>query len=137
MNQSVWKGDTKSLNLSVVMRLLTLYAMESMPPQLVLPDEVKASVGRLLKEVLRLSETVAWGYFRIPYIDVSGTVKLIHTEVVSFPFHFDGFWLYSSFQLAGTQRLVWLQKSGLWVFWVLGFFISHWCWEPEDSSYIH
>lgn len=53
------------------------------------------------------------------------------------PFHFDGFWLYSSFQLAGTQRLVWLQKSGLWVFWVLGFFISHWCWEPEDSSYIH
>ncbi|RVX03932.1 hypothetical protein CK203_021736 [Vitis vinifera] len=59
VNQSVWKGDTKSLNLSVVMRLLTLYAMESMPPQLVLPDEVKASVGRLLKEVLRLSETVA------------------------------------------------------------------------------
>ncbi|KAJ9671396.1 hypothetical protein PVL29_025207 [Vitis rotundifolia] len=59
VNQSVWKGDTKSLNLSVVMRLLTLYAMESMPPQLVLPDEVKASVGRLLKEVVRLSETVA------------------------------------------------------------------------------
>ena len=59
MNQSVWRGDTKSLNLSVVMRLLTLYLMESTHPQLVLSHEVKASVSRLLKDVLRLSDTVA------------------------------------------------------------------------------
>lgn len=59
MNQSVWKGDTKNLNLSSVMRLLTLYTMESTHPQLVVPDEVKASVSRLLKDVLRLSKTVA------------------------------------------------------------------------------
>lgn len=60
-NQSVRKGDTKNLNLEGVMKLITLYALESGPAQLVVPEEIKASVIRLLKEVTRLSETVPSG----------------------------------------------------------------------------
>lgn len=56
VNQSIWKGQ-KNLNLAVVMRVITKYALESVPPQLAVPDEVKASVSRLLKEVINLSET--------------------------------------------------------------------------------
>ncbi|CAK9134156.1 unnamed protein product [Ilex paraguariensis] len=59
VNQSVWRGDTKTLNLAVVMRVITLYALELVPPQLVVPDEVKASVSRLLKEVVSLGQTVS------------------------------------------------------------------------------
>ncbi|XAR68185.1 hypothetical protein NMG60_11003226 [Bertholletia excelsa] len=59
VNQSIWKGDYKILNLAVVMRVITLYALESVPPQLIVPDEIKASVNRLLKEVVNLSETHA------------------------------------------------------------------------------
>uniref|UniRef100_A0A5B6YIT7 Uncharacterized protein n=1 Tax=Davidia involucrata TaxID=16924 RepID=A0A5B6YIT7_DAVIN len=58
-NQSVWKGDTKNLNLAAVMRVITLYALELVPPQLVVPDEIKTSVSHLLKEVLNLSQTVS------------------------------------------------------------------------------
>ncbi|XP_028054179.1 uncharacterized protein LOC114258421 [Camellia sinensis] len=50
VNQSVWKGNNNNLNLAVVMRVILLYAMESVPPQLVAPDEIKASVSVLLKE---------------------------------------------------------------------------------------
>ncbi|KAF5938000.1 hypothetical protein HYC85_025506 [Camellia sinensis] len=59
VNQSVWKGNNNNLNLAVVMRVILLYAMESVPPQLVVPDEIKASVSVLLKEVLNLSQTHA------------------------------------------------------------------------------
>ncbi|CAL5431599.1 unnamed protein product [Camellia sinensis] len=59
VNQSVWKGNNNNLNLAVVMRVILLYAMESVPPQLVAPDEIKASVSVLLKEVLNLSQTHA------------------------------------------------------------------------------
>lgn len=59
MNQSVWKGDMTNLHLAVVMRVITLYALESVPPQLVIPDEIKASVSRLLKDIVRLSQTVS------------------------------------------------------------------------------
>ncbi|XP_057472401.1 uncharacterized protein LOC130760984 isoform X2 [Actinidia eriantha] len=59
VNQSVWKGDNKNLNLAVVMRVIILYALESVPPQLVVPDKIKDSVLRLLKEVLKLSQTIA------------------------------------------------------------------------------
>ncbi|XP_058210903.1 uncharacterized protein LOC131323230 isoform X1 [Rhododendron vialii] len=59
VNQSVWRGDNKNLDLVVVMRVITLYALESVPPQLVVPDEIKDSVNRLLKEVVNLSEAVA------------------------------------------------------------------------------
>ncbi|KAM7503908.1 hypothetical protein LguiB_002812 [Lonicera macranthoides] len=58
-NQSVWKGNTKTLDLAVVMRVITLYALDAGPPELVVLDEVKASVSRLLKEILHLSETVS------------------------------------------------------------------------------
>ena len=59
VNQSVWKGDNKNLNLAVVMRVIILYAFESVPPQLVVPDKIMDSVLRLLKEVLKLSQTIA------------------------------------------------------------------------------
>ncbi|KDP27096.1 hypothetical protein JCGZ_20320 [Jatropha curcas] len=58
VNQSVWKGDYRNLNLAVAMRAITLYALEEVEPELLVPDEIKASVSRLLKEVLRLSKTV-------------------------------------------------------------------------------
>ncbi|GAB4846596.1 hypothetical protein Ancab_025602 [Ancistrocladus abbreviatus] len=57
-NQSVWKGNTQNLNLQLVMRLLVVYAMEAVSPQLVLSDEVKACVTRLLKDLIKLSKTV-------------------------------------------------------------------------------
>ncbi|KAL7249980.1 hypothetical protein ACSBR1_012047 [Camellia fascicularis] len=59
VNQSVWKGNSNNLNLAVVMRVIILYTMESVPPQLAVPDEIKASVSVLLKEVLNLSQTHA------------------------------------------------------------------------------
>ncbi|KAK4363993.1 hypothetical protein RND71_015351 [Anisodus tanguticus] len=58
VNQSIWKGDMTNLHLTVVMRVITLYALESVPSQLVIPDEIKASVNRLLMDILRLSQTV-------------------------------------------------------------------------------
>lgn len=48
-----------NLDLAIVMRVITLYALESVPPQLVIPDEIKASVSRLLMDILRLSQTVS------------------------------------------------------------------------------
>ncbi|KAL7250001.1 hypothetical protein ACSBR1_012068 [Camellia fascicularis] len=59
VNQSVWKGNNNNLNLAVVMTVIILYAMESVPPQLAVPDEIKASVNVSLKEVLNLSQTHA------------------------------------------------------------------------------
>ncbi|KAJ6753968.1 ZINC FINGER PROTEIN [Salix purpurea] len=58
VNQSVWRGDNKTLNLAAVMRVLTLYALEAAHPELSVPDEIKASVNRLLTEILSLSQTV-------------------------------------------------------------------------------
>jgi hypothetical protein len=57
VNQSVWKGDTKNLNLAVVMRVLILYALEWVPVELAVPIDIKASVNKLLKEVLKLSQS--------------------------------------------------------------------------------
>lgn len=59
VNQNVGKGDMTNLHLAVVMRVIILYALESVPPQLVIPDEIKASVNRLLMDILRLSQTVS------------------------------------------------------------------------------
>ena len=59
MNQSVWRGDSKNLNLAVVMRVITLYGLELVPPELAVPDEIKHCVSRLLKEVLKLSQTIS------------------------------------------------------------------------------
>ncbi|KAL3325622.1 hypothetical protein AABB24_036716 [Solanum stoloniferum] len=59
VNQNLRKGDMTNLHLAGVMRVVTLYALESVPPQLVIPDEIKASVSRLLMDILRLSQTVS------------------------------------------------------------------------------
>lgn len=59
VNQSVWKGDTKNLNLAVVMRVITLYAMETVPPNFKIPDEIRDSVSRLIREVINLSKTLS------------------------------------------------------------------------------
>lgn len=55
-NQSVWKKGAKNMDLPVVMRVVTLYALDALPNQLKVPDDVKNAVNRLLKEVIRLSE---------------------------------------------------------------------------------
>lgn len=52
-----WSRQNKDLKLDVVMRVITLYALETVPPQLAVSDEVKASVHRLLKEIVNLSRT--------------------------------------------------------------------------------
>ncbi|KAJ7948789.1 Zinc finger protein var3, chloroplastic [Quillaja saponaria] len=57
VNQTVWKIESKTLSLNTVMRVMISYALDLMPPQLVVPDETKASVSRLLKEVVKLSKT--------------------------------------------------------------------------------
>ncbi|KAK6934110.1 hypothetical protein RJ641_034265 [Dillenia turbinata] len=58
VNQSVWRGDSNNFNLAVVMRILTVYALELGPGELVVPEDVKASIIRLLKQVLSLSKTI-------------------------------------------------------------------------------
>lgn len=47
------------LDMSAVMNVITLYAMEEVPPELVVPDEIKTAVNRLLEEVMKLSKTVS------------------------------------------------------------------------------
>ncbi|KAL5151459.1 hypothetical protein HKD37_13G037833 [Glycine soja] len=57
-NRSVWKcDDTNNLDFLTVMKVITPYALESVHPQLEVPDEVKKSVSQLLKEVVKLSQT--------------------------------------------------------------------------------
>ncbi|KAL3508787.1 hypothetical protein ACH5RR_028188 [Cinchona calisaya] len=57
--ESVWKSNENILELAVAMRIISLYALESVPPQLLVPEEIKASVSRLLKEAVNLSQTVS------------------------------------------------------------------------------
>lgn len=52
-----WNRQTKDLKLDAVMRVISLYALESVPPHLAVSDEVKASVHRVLKEIINLSRT--------------------------------------------------------------------------------
>ncbi|KAH7512686.1 uncharacterized protein LOC107432705 [Ziziphus jujuba] len=59
VNQNVWRGNVKNLNLTDAMNVITLYALDAVPAQLVVPDELKASISRLLKEVLKLSQTIS------------------------------------------------------------------------------
>lgn len=56
VNRSVWKKGAKNVDLTVVMRVITLYALEAVPSELEVSDDVKNAVNRLLKEVIRLSE---------------------------------------------------------------------------------
>lgn len=59
VNQSIWRTNDNNLDMAVVMRIITSYALESGPPQLVVPDEIKAAASRLLKEAVNLSQTVS------------------------------------------------------------------------------
>ena len=59
VNQSIWRSNDNNLDMAVVMRIITSYALESGPAQLVVPDEIKATVRRLLKEAVNLSQTVS------------------------------------------------------------------------------
>lgn len=59
VNQGVWNGSDKNLNLTVVMQVITQYTLEATPKQLVIPEDLKASVSRLLNEILKLSPTVS------------------------------------------------------------------------------
>ncbi|XP_047180920.1 uncharacterized protein LOC124847464 [Vigna umbellata] len=56
-NQSVWNVSTNNLELVTVMKVITSYGLESVHPQLVVPDVVKKSVSQLLKEIVKLSPT--------------------------------------------------------------------------------
>lgn len=56
VNKSVWRAGTKNLLLVDVMKVIALYALDQVPPKLTVPDEVKDSVSRLLKEVIKLSQ---------------------------------------------------------------------------------
>lgn len=58
VNQSVWKSGAKNLDLAVILRVITLYALELVPPELVVPEEVKKSVSQLLKDILYQSQNV-------------------------------------------------------------------------------
>ncbi|TXG66696.1 hypothetical protein EZV62_007971 [Acer yangbiense] len=58
VNQYVQKGGYNNLRLADVMRVIPLYALESVPPELQVPDDVKASVSQLLKEVINLSPEI-------------------------------------------------------------------------------
>jgi hypothetical protein len=57
-NQNIWDCDVNTLSLSIVMRIIVVYGLEDGPPELVVADDVKASLGRLIKEIIRLTETV-------------------------------------------------------------------------------
>ncbi|XP_015054881.1 uncharacterized protein LOC107001285 [Solanum pennellii] len=59
VNQYVRKGDMTNLHLVVVMGVITLDALESVAPHLVIPDEIKASVSRLMINIFRLSQTMS------------------------------------------------------------------------------
>ncbi|RAL38104.1 hypothetical protein DM860_000798 [Cuscuta australis] len=57
-NKTMWRGDeAKQLYLHHVTRIITLYASEPVPQELVLTPELKESVNRLLREVINLSKT--------------------------------------------------------------------------------
>ncbi|XP_047322335.1 uncharacterized protein LOC124926195 [Impatiens glandulifera] len=54
-NQKVWSWDSNHLDLVVVMRVITIYGLEAVPSQLRVPEEMKAGINRLFKEIVNLS----------------------------------------------------------------------------------
>ncbi|KAK1349805.1 Dysferlin [Heracleum sosnowskyi] len=58
-NQNVWNSNTKNLYLPAVMNVISHYALDSVHPQLIVSDEIKTVVTRLLKVVVKLSQTVS------------------------------------------------------------------------------
>ncbi|XP_030525560.2 uncharacterized protein LOC115737532 [Rhodamnia argentea] len=57
VNQSVWNSETNALRLDTVMKVITLYALELVPSQLKITQELKDSVSRMLRDILKLSQT--------------------------------------------------------------------------------
>lgn len=49
-------GRVEKIVLADVMRLLTMYALDSIPQQLQVPEDLKLSAGKLLKDVVNLSD---------------------------------------------------------------------------------
>ncbi|CAN8303163.1 unnamed protein product [Cochlearia groenlandica] len=59
-NKSVWDGrKTKNLDLSVVMKVITLYPLDLTHQNLQVPRQVQDSVLRLLTEIQNLSRTIS------------------------------------------------------------------------------
>ncbi|KAF8025960.1 hypothetical protein BT93_F2710 [Corymbia citriodora subsp. variegata] len=56
VNQSVWNSETNNLRLDTVMKVITLYALELVPSQLKITQELKVSVSRVLRDILKLSQ---------------------------------------------------------------------------------
>lgn len=54
-NKGCKKASTQ-LCMADVNRVLTIYAMESVPQKLVIPQEIKDCVSRLLKEIVSLTQ---------------------------------------------------------------------------------
>ncbi|THG20074.1 hypothetical protein TEA_000627 [Camellia sinensis var. sinensis] len=80
VNQSVSKGNNNNLNLAVVMRVIILYTMESVPPPLVVPDEIEASVNVLLKEVLNYCQYSNAQIWEMKCDDQMSTLLIAHAE---------------------------------------------------------
>ncbi|CAM8894027.1 unnamed protein product [Rhodiola kirilowii] len=59
VNQSVWNGDSKNLNLEDTMKVIILYALEAVHPKLPLPYRLKSTVNLLLKDMINLSKTTS------------------------------------------------------------------------------
>lgn len=54
---NVWQTGKMSLLLVDVMKVITLYALDQVPPKLAVPDDVNDSVNQLLKQAIKLSKT--------------------------------------------------------------------------------
>ncbi|XP_010062790.2 uncharacterized protein LOC104450072 [Eucalyptus grandis] len=59
VNQNVWNSETNNLRLDTVMKVITLYALELVPSQLKITEELKVSVSRVLRDILKLSQTTS------------------------------------------------------------------------------
>ncbi|KAH7512687.1 hypothetical protein FEM48_Zijuj12G0117200 [Ziziphus jujuba var. spinosa] len=74
VNQNVWRAKHQELNLTDAVNEITLCAFDAVPSLLVVPDELKASTGELLKEVLKLSQTSSYSQF-IVFTNCSGYLQ--------------------------------------------------------------
>lgn len=59
VNQSVWNSETNTLRLDTVMKVITLYALELVPSQSKITQELKDSVSRVLRDIVKLSQTTS------------------------------------------------------------------------------
>lgn len=59
VNQNVWNGDTRNLNLEDTMKVIILYGLETVHPELPLPDNFKTTVNLLLSDIINLSKSTS------------------------------------------------------------------------------